>query len=349
MDSDMKKHEIPTGYHGHILYGNYSSALCCRVLDLFGTLQQVESVNPPVIPYIAAWNEMDKIIWYEFSGQKLCSILNCSPDQTAERFRKAVVDRRIYCYNNLDNRVKEEITLRSDLEGQCQGLREELKMTGVVEAIYKLCLHDRFFWVKDQAHIEIFSNDHICLSLGFLTDITKEMEQKALVEKIGYFDELTSLPRRLIMDRIFEINIGLYVRGAIEDFVFMMIDIDHFKRVNDTFGHQAGDYILAALAQIMRANKRKEDEIGRYGGEEFFCFSLGSIEKGLIFAERLRQTVEEQTFIFQGNKIKITVSIGLVAATQLGIKKISADKMVECADKSLYKVKVCGRNQVMLF
>jgi len=349
MSSGMINHNIPPDYHGHLLYGNYSEALRCRVLKLFGTLQTMESVNPPVIPYLAAWNEMERIIWYEFSGKKLWSFLNCSPDKAAERFRKAVVDRRIYCYNDLDKKVKEEITTSSELEGQCQGLREEVKMTGCVEAIYKLCLNDRFFWVKDQAIIEVFNSDAICLSLGFLTDMTKEMEQKDLVEKIGYFDELTSLPRRLIMDRLFEINIGLYTRGRIDDFVFIMIDIDHFKKVNDTLGHMAGDYILASMAELMTSSKRKEDEIGRYGGEEFFGFSLGSIENGLIFAERLRKTVEQHTFVFEGNRIAITISIGLVAASQIPENAISAEKMVEYADKSLYKAKNCGRNKVMLF
>lgn len=349
MNSGMTNHNIPPDYHGHLLYGDYSDALHCRVLELFDALQKMESVNPPVIPYLAAWNEMERIIWYEFSGKKLWALLNCTPDKAAERFRKAVVDRRIYCYNDLDQKVKEEITTSSELEGQCLGLREEVKITGCVEAIYKLCLNDRLFWVKDQASIEVFNGDRICLSLGFLTDMTKEMEQKDLVEKIGYFDELTSLPRRLIMDRIFEINIGLYKRGRIDDFVFIMIDIDHFKKVNDTFGHLAGDYILAALAELMTSSKRKEDEIGRYGGEEFFGFSLGSIDKGLSFAERLRSNVENHTFIFEGNKIGITISIGVVAASQLSESEISAEKMVEYADRSLYKVKNCGRNKVMLF
>lgn len=349
MNSGLFHQDIPTDYHGHLLYRSCSKALRCRVAELLNTLQTMESLNPPVIPYLAAWNEMERIIWYEFSGKKLWTLLDCSPDKTAESFRKAVVDRRIYCYNDLDNKVKEEITLSSDLEGQFQGLREEVKMTGCVEAIYKLCLNDRFFWVKDQARIEIFNSDHICLSLGFLTDMTKEMEQKALVEKIGYFDELTSLPRRLIMDRIFEINLGLYTRGRIDDFVFMMVDIDHFKNINDTFGHMAGDYILASLADLMVSSKRKEDEIGRYGGEEFFGFSLGSIENGLIFAQRLRKIVEQHTFVFEGARIGITVSIGLVAASQIPKDEISAEKMVQYADRSLYKVKNCGRNQVMLF
>ncbi|MBF0233141.1 MAG: GGDEF domain-containing protein [Desulfamplus sp.] len=350
MSKDITNQEIPADYQGQLLYGNYSQHLRCRVFELFNTLHKVESVDPPVIPYLAAWNEMEeKIIWYEFSGKKLLALLNCTPDKAAERFRKAVVDRRIYCYNDLDHKIKEEITLSSDLEGQCQGLREEVKMTGCVDAIYQLSINDRLFWVKDQARIEIFSHDHICLSLGFLTDMTKEMEQKTLVEKIGYFDELTSLPRRLIMDRIFEINIGLYTRGRIDNFVFMMIDIDYFKKVNDTFGHLAGDYILAALADLMSSSKRKEDEIGRYGGEEFFCFSLGSIDNGLVFAERLRKKVEQHTFVFEGNRIAITISVGVVAATQFNDQEISAEKMVEYADRSLYKVKQSGRNSVMLF
>ena len=150
------------------------------------------------------------------------------------------------------------------------------------------------------------------------------------------------------MNRIFEINIGHFRRSIIDDFVFMMIDVDHFKSVNDTFGHQAGDYVLADLGAVMTANKRKEDEIGRYGGEEFYGFSLGNLEHGLNFAERLRKNIEAHTFIYENQIIPITVSIGLTAASDFEVSRdVHVGNLIKRADKRLYLAKQGGRNRVV--
>ncbi len=265
-------------------------------------------------------------------------------------FREAVIDRRVYHSRSHDDQVEEEIITQAELGGQRRDIREEVSRSGVVEAVYKIAVNETTIWLKDQARIESFTNDNIYLSMGILTDVTKEMEQKDLIEKIGYFDELTGLPKRLIMDRIFEINIGHFRRSHIDDFVFMMIDIDHFKSVNDTFGHQAGDYVLSEMADMMTATKRKEDEIGRYGGEEFYGFSLSSIGHGLQFAERLRENIARHKFVFEEQVIPVTVSIGLAAASQFSDEsELTADILIKNADQMLYAAKQNGRNKVVLY
>ena len=337
-------------YQGCLLLGNYSEGLRARVSELIDLLMRLEAAHSPVFPYLAAWDEDNKIIWYEFIDKRLCRMLNCTPAAAADSFRKAVVDRRVYCYSGSDDEVEEEIITHEELGGYRHGLREEVKRSGSVDAVYKISVNEKFAWLKDQATIENFAADKVCLSLGFLTDVTKEMEQKDLFEKIGYFDELTRLPKRLIMDRIFEINLGHYQRSLIDDFVFMMIDVDHFKIVNDTYGHQAGDFVLVELAELMASCKRKEDEIGRYGGEEFYCFSLGKIEHGYLFAERLRASVAGHKFVHEKVNIPITISIGLIAASQLSKEEgaLSRDALIKHADTMLYSAKKNGRNQVAL-
>ena len=174
------------------------------------------------------------------------------------------------------------------------------------------------------------------------------MEIKDLFEKIGYIDELTLLPRRSILERILELNVGNIQRGHINDFILMMIDVDHFKVVNDTYGHQAGDYVLATLAQVMTSLKRKQDEFGRYGGEEFYGFTVGDITIGANFAERLRRKIENTDFIYMDKQIKITVSIGLASAAQVKQNdKLTAEELVRLADKRLYVAKNQGRNRVV--
>lgn len=334
---------------GRILGGNYSAKLLNRVRERLAVLKELARLNSPVIPYMCAWKQDDRVIWYEFAGEGFCELLRCDCQSLAQVLRGAIVDRRVYHYTGMEHRVEEKITTRDELRGSWKGLRREVEESGAVEAIYKVKVTDeKLVWLKDQASIENFDEDGICLSVGFLTDVSKEMELKDLFEKIGYIDELTRLPKRSILDRMLEVNIGNFQRSHIEDFVLMMIDVDHFKAVNDSYGHLAGDYILASLAEVMTATTRKQDEIGRYGGEEFYGFTVGNISLGLKFAERLRKNVEKARFVYQGQTIPITVSIGLVSASQLGeAKDLSADQLIFAADKRLYAAKHAGRNRVV--
>ncbi|MBU4237044.1 MAG: GGDEF domain-containing protein [Proteobacteria bacterium] len=336
-------------YGGKILNGGFSAKLCRRLTECITALEALDKISSPIIPYIAAWCGDGKIIWYEYVGKRFLTLLNCQRSEIAEVFQQSIVDRRLYRYADRETKVEEEIVTRAELRGDQSDLREKVKREGVVEFIYQLALPgEKTIWLKDQAMIEVFADDEICLSIGCLTEVTKEMEQKDLLEKIGYFDELTKLPKRAIMQRIIEINIGNLHRGHINDFVFMMLDLDHFKTVNDTHGHQAGDQVLVSLAEVMRSIKRQEDEIGRYGGEEFYGFSSGDLKNGLQFAERLRLAVEATDFVYNQQRIPVTVSIGLVAANQLvRIGKITVEELIRVADQRLYVAKQGGRNRVV--
>ncbi|TKB25141.1 GGDEF domain-containing protein [Desulfopila sp. IMCC35006] len=347
---DKLKSDYLTHYSGKILNGGYSAKLCRRLTECLTHLVALDQMCLPIIPYIAAWHGDEKIIWYEHVGKRLLAILDCQPSEVVEVFRKSIVDRRAYRYvGHEEATIEEEIVTRDELRGDQCGLREEVKEEGAVECIYQIALAEKkTIWLKDQATIEIFGDDEICLSLGYLTDVTKEMEQKNLMEKFGYFDDLTKLPKRSIMQRIIEVNIGNFHRGHINDFVFLLLDIDHFKEVNDTYGHLAGDQVLVNLAEVMSGTKRQEDEIGRYGGEEFYAFTVGSLENGLQFAERLRLAVASTDFVYNQQRIPLTVSIGLVVASQLATTgKITVEELVGVADRRLYVAKQGGRNRVV--
>ena len=336
----------PESYCGKILTGQYSPELQKRVGMCISTFQSYDASGVPVIPYISAWEEGKTDIWYEFVSKKFCDLLDCSADQAVEAFKKSIVDRRVYSFQEVETKVQEDVLSGQELQMHRSGLREEGEKTGAVEAVYKIAVGDGgIVWLKDQASIETYGSDKICISLGCLTDVTKEMEQKSLLEKIGYFDELTNLPNRNIMYRILEIHIAQFQRKSIRDFIFLMLDIDHFKKVNDTYGHQAGDHVLATLAEVMSATKRKGDEIGRYGGEEFYGLTHGDIRSGWEFAERLRHKVEKTPLIYKGQKIHVTISVGLASASQLA--GINAENLITTADKRLYIAKQSGRNQVV--
>ncbi len=124
-----------------------------------------------------------------------------------------------------------------------------------------------------------------------------------------------------------------------------MIDADHFKQLNDTWGHLAGDHVLQLLSEIMQACVRRDDVLGRYGGEEF-CVIMRDVppESGLIMAERVRQRVEQTPFLWQGERLPVTVSIGIASGPRENIR--SPDELIGAADRYLYEAKHAGRNRV---
>jgi len=131
-------------------------------------------------------------------------------------------------------------------------------------------------------------------------------------------------------------------RRSKKGLAFLMMDLDHFKRVNDTYGHLQGDQVLAELAKIIIGAKRESDVAARYGGEEFALILHETPAEGAqILADRIRAAVEEATF--PGN-LKLTVSIG-GAATE---DEAQFTSLMEKADEALYEAKEGGRNRVVM-
>jgi diguanylate cyclase (GGDEF)-like protein len=125
----------------------------------------------------------------------------------------------------------------------------------------------------------------------------------------------------------------------------IFLDIDHFKKINDTHGHPAGDFVLSELSQMMVDLLRTEDVLARFGGEEFTVLCRGSdLEGAKIVAERLRTTVEQRKFTFGGKDIPVTISLGLAAVPDSSVPDHAA--FLAAADKALYEAKRTGRNRL---
>jgi len=128
----------------------------------------------------------------------------------------------------------------------------------------------------------------------------------------------------------------------------VMVDVDHFKRINDTYGHQAGDAVLKNTAAIINSLSRKSDIPTRYGGEEFCIILPGTREEGAsIYAERLRKTIEDSQIPYQDKIIKVTASFGIANFPNLSVK--SAEELLKCADQALYQAKESGRNRLSIY
>ncbi len=122
-----------------------------------------------------------------------------------------------------------------------------------------------------------------------------------------------------------------------------MVDLDHFKNVNDTYGHLAGDAVLREAARRMRASTRIYDEIGRYGGEEFVAVAPGcDVSSALNLAERIRATIGEDTIDTFDAPIPVTASLGVA----MNGEGRDAGSLIRAADAALYKAKNTGRNRI---
>lgn len=167
-------------------------------------------------------------------------------------------------------------------------------------------------------------------------------QSKSMAREVN-FDELTGvLNRRGFFNAM--TSLGYLAKRNGYNSAILMIDIDYFKRINDTLGHQEGDILLHKVAHIIKTNIRASDIVGRFGGEEFIVF-LPQIEKDNIFqlAEKIRKSIQQGTM---GNS-PVTVSIGGNSSQLKGIVEDGIHELIKVADKYLYEAKRKGRNQVI--
>ena len=194
--------------------------------------------------------------------------------------------------------------------------------------------------------IDYSSFRYFDIMISELLTIFKMKYQYTEKEFMSVLDGLTGLYNR----RQFEIGLEQEVNRTKRhpsDFSLAILDIDFFKKVNDTYGHQYGDYVLKTVANLMKQSFRKTDLLYRYGGEELvMIMPETNIEGAVIPVQRLRRMVEEYDFEYNGVKAKVTVSIGLTMNYQ---NMNSSADILKSADEALYKAKEGGRNRVVLY
>ncbi|WP_231511888.1 GGDEF domain-containing protein [Chondromyces apiculatus] len=206
--------------------------------------------------------------------------------------------------------------------------------------------------VNNQPITQVLLRDGDKIRIGATTvlmftyhDQVEELFQESMYDR-SIRDELTkAFNRRFFLERL-ESEIA-YARRHSTPLAILLFDIDHFKRINDTFGHPTGDVVLARISKLAGGTVRTEDVFARYGGEEFIVLCRGvPLESAGILAERIRMIIEASAFEHEGQRIPVTISVGVSAfpttPAETGLELIGA------ADEALYEAKRTGRNRVLL-
>ncbi|MGM0559655.1 MAG: GGDEF domain-containing protein [Pseudomonadota bacterium] len=170
-------------------------------------------------------------------------------------------------------------------------------------------------------------------------------EQQQETERLARVDALTELWNRRHFFELAKREIYRAGREGTAPGILLILDIDHFKRINDTFGHAAGDEVLKHLARSWTALLRESDILGRIGGEEFaVLLPATGMQEGQEVAERLRQATETEAVVYNDSSFSVTLSIGGVSIQQ----NEAIDQALNRADRLLYRAKAAGRNRVDL-
>jgi len=175
----------------------------------------------------------------------------------------------------------------------------------------------------------------------------KHFQRFSSVKNMATYDTLTGLYNR----RYFEERLGVEAEKSFYSGVplsLVMVDIDHFKKVNDTFGHTEGDQILCKISSLLKNSVRRKDTVARYGGEEFMLIlPEAGLEQSFVIAERIRQSVEKTLFEVERAQVNLTLSMGISNFPSHRVK--SKEELIKMADQALYDAKRGGRNRVCIF
>lgn len=202
-------------------------------------------------------------------------------------------------------------------------------------------------WVHDRGKVIEWDDEGKPLMMyGTHSDISDKKEMDMKIMELSIRDPLTNVfNRRYIYDRVGK-DILRFQRTKIE-FSISILDIDFFKRVNDSYGHQAGDFILKEFTGIIASNLRESDLLGRYGGEEFIVVTYeSSREKTAALMERILEAVRAKIFEYENDEIKITFSAGISDVSESSNETTTIEKIISIADQRLYYAKTTGRNKV---
>ena len=316
-----------------LLVASFVPSIASSVNDEIASISDKLRNNPDILESAGIENEIRAIISLRIAlDNKTVKEMVGSIDGVLDKLSLRLID----MIESSDNSNIEVQKIKKELESYSAESTTNFKVA-----------HKKLFTIAValEKNTQLLSNDlkghssEVKMLSEKVRTLEKELEA---AKKESQEDFLTKLYNKRALDELMQMKEAEFKRYG-RNYSVAMFDIDHFKKVNDTYGHEAGDAVLAAFAKILKEDSRTVDVVGRFGGEEFLAIlSETDTKGGVIFAEKVREHVQKARFIYKGKRIKVTVSAG-VSERQ---KHISLEATINSADEYLYKAKREGRNRV---
>ncbi len=314
-------------------------------------------------PYGIDMGPVSMSITFIFHGVALVSfqMFNVAPiarDKVFESMKEGVIvlnqNEVIVDYNKAISHVLPKLNPRDIGRSIADVLQMEPQLAEIIcdaqECDYKICIEGKLAYFHISfSPVQNKKNLYIGKIITFV-NVTERVEMQEKLKQLASMDGLTQVLNRTFFMKKAEviINTPAITRGSIS---IIMFDIDHFKKVNDTFGHEAGDRVLGHITNITKGIIRVTDVMGRYGGEEFIlCLPNTTSPKAFEIANLIRQKISEQHMSINGKEVQITSSFG-VSNTRLQAEDNDSLllALIRQADQALYGAKKSGRNCVQIY
>jgi len=315
-----------------VLVASFVPSIASSVNDTIATISEKIKKNPKVLDSA----EIEKEI-------KSAISLRIALDKESVKEMVESIDGVL---DKLSLRLIDMIESSDNSNAEIQAIKRELESYSEESANFKVT-HKKLFTIAValEENTELLSKDLKCHNkdVEVLSQKVKKLEAELeKAKKESKEDFLTKLYNKRALDEFLELKEAEYQRYE-RNYSVVMFDLDHFKKVNDTYGHEAGDAVLAAFGKILKKEARSVDVVGRFGGEEFLALlSDTSVEGGVTFAKKVLKHVQNARFMYQKQRIKVTSSAGVSERAH----HISLEATINSADEYLYLAKKNGRNRV---
>ncbi len=331
--SDEIANDMSLAKISSLLISSFVPSIASSVNDKIATLSNKIRNNPSLLESVSIESEIKTAISLRISLDKATvKEMVESLDGVLDKLSHRIID----MIEQSDNSTVEIQAIKKELKSYDEGSIKNFKIAH--KKLYTIA-------VALEENTQLLSHDlkghskEVALLSRKINQLEKELESAKQDSKEDF---LTKLYNKRALDEFMEIKEAEFQRYK-RNYSVVMFDLDHFKAVNDNYGHGAGDAVLTAFAKILKKECRTVDIVGRFGGEEFLAIlSETDAKGGAIFAEKVRKHVQKARFMYQGNRIEVTVSCGVSERE----KHMSLQATLNSADEYLYQAKENGRNQV---